>query len=298
MKRVYFDVGFDIAAAGGQGVGGAMTRFGLNGATTGDAVSLEADLRLAAGAGYQGVELRDTKIERYLAAGGALEAVRGLARDLGLEVYSINALEDATLRTGAALAQVVARGRLLARWARALDCSAIVAVPSILPPGGLTAAEVRARTVAALRALLVGTAEFGVRVGFEFLGFPTCSVNTLRAARDVLEELGEARAGLVIDAFHFYAGGSRLEDLDGLDGERLVIVHLDDAEPGPPSSLGDAQRLLPGLGVIPLAPLIERIRQTGYRGPYSLELFRPEYWARDPAALAREGLECMRRYLA
>lgn len=275
-----------------------MTRFGLNGATTGDAVGLEADLRLAADAGYQGVELRDTKIERYLAAGGALEAVRRLARDLGVEVYSVNALEDATLCTGAALAQVVERGRLMARWARALDCPAIVAVPSFLPPGGLTAAEVRARTVAALRALLVGTAEFDVRVGFEFLGFPTCSVNTLRAARAVLDELGEARAGLVIDAFHFYAGGSRLEDLDGLDGERLVIVHLDDAEPGPPASLGDAQRLLPGLGVIPLAPLIERIRRTGYRGPYSLELFRPEYWARDPAALAREGLERMRRYLA
>lgn len=275
-----------------------MTRFGLNGATTGEAVGLEADLRLAAAAGYQGVELRDTKIERYLAAGGTLEAARALARTLGLEVYTVNALEDATLRTGEALARVVERGRLLARWARALDCPAIVAVPSFLPPDGLSATEVRARTVAALRALVAGTAESGVRVGFEFLGFPTCSVNTLRAARDVLDELGEARVGLVIDAFHFYVGGSRLEDLDGLDDERLLIVHLDDAEAGAPSALGDAQRLLPGLGVIPLAPLIERIRRTGYGGPYSLELFRPEYWARDPVALAREGLERMRRYVA
>jgi 2-keto-myo-inositol isomerase len=275
-----------------------MPRFGLNGATTGEGVGLEADLRLAADAGYQGVELRDTKIARYLASGGTLEAARDLARTVGVDVLSVNALEDATLRTGDALAQAVERCRLLARWARALDCPTVVAVPSVLPPGGLAAATVRARTVEALRALVAAAAESGVRVGFEFLGFPTCSVNTLRAARDVLDELGHPDAGLVIDAFHVYAGGSSPDDLDGLDGARIFMVHLDDAEPGPPSELRDAHRLLPGRGVVPLAPLIERVQRTGYTGAYSLELFRPEYWTWDPGVLARQGLESMRRLFA
>jgi 2-keto-myo-inositol isomerase len=107
--------------------------------------------------------------------------------------------------------------------------------------------------------------------------------------------MDDPRVGLVIDAFHFYAGGSRVEDLDGLAGDRLCIVHLDDAEPGDPATLTDAQRLWPGEGVIPLRPLLQRIEQIGYRGAYSLELFRPEYWVMDPAEVARQGLERMKR---
>jgi len=136
---------------------------------------------------------------------------------------------------------------------------------------------------------------FGVKVGFEFLGFRTCSVNTLRVARDILDEVGDPTAGLVIDTFHFYAGGSRLEDLDGLDAARVFVVHVDDAEPGDPAGLGDSHRLLPGEGVIPLKAMITRLEEAGYRGTYSLELFRPEYWAWPPAEIARRGLDSMVR---
>lgn len=270
-------------------------RFGLNGATTGERVDLLTDLRVAADAGYQVVELRDAKIERYLASGGTPEALRDRVRALGLQVLSVNALEDATLRTGDALDAVLARGRTLCAWAAALDCPYVVAVPSFLPPDGLGEAEVLARTVAALRGLAAVAAPLGVQVGFEFLGFPTCSVNTIRAARGVVDAVGDPRVGLVIDAFHFYVGGSRLEDLEGLDGSRVFIVHLDDAEAGDPTGLTDAQRLLPGEGVIPLGALMARLQAAGYRGVYSLELFRPEYWAWDPGELARRGLEAMRQ---
>src|SRR3990172_7104571 len=47
-----------------------MPLFGLNGATTGEEATLEIDIRAAAQAGYEYVELRDTKIERYLTGGG------------------------------------------------------------------------------------------------------------------------------------------------------------------------------------------------------------------------------------
>jgi 2-keto-myo-inositol isomerase len=149
--------------------------------------------------------------------------------------------------------------------------------------------------VAALRQMASIAGGYGINVGFEFLGFPTCSVNTLGAARRIVEEVGDPRVGIVIDAFHFYTGGSRLEDLDGLDGARIFIVHLDDAEPGEPSGLTDAHRLMPGDGVIPLRPLLARLEGAGYRGAYSLELFRPEFWAMDPEAVAKRGLQSMER---
>jgi 2-keto-myo-inositol isomerase len=272
-----------------------MRTFGLNGATTGEGADLTTDIRVAGAAGYQVVELRDTKIERYLTSGGTMAALRDLVKHAGVGVLSLNALEDSTLRVGDALRPVLGRARTFCEWAKGLDCPYIISVPSFLPPGGLSEAEIRGRTVAALRQMAAIAADFGVSVGFEFLGFPTCSVNTLGAARRIVEEVGDPQVGIVIDVFHFYAGGSRLEDLDSLDGARVFIVHLDDAEPGEPSGLTDAHRLMPGDGVIPLKPLVSRLEDTGYQGAYSLELFRPEFWAMDPEAVAKRGLESMQR---
>lgn len=274
-----------------------MRQFGLNGATTGEHVDIETDIRVAGEAGYTAVELRDTKIERYLGSGGTLPSLRGRLRDAGVEVLSINALEDSTLRTGARLEEILARCRVFCEWARALDAPYVVAVPSFMATGsaGPMDSGMRSQTVAALAAMAGVAREFEVKVGFELLGFRTCSVNTLRDARGILDEVGDPTVGLVVDAFHFYAGGSKLEDLDGLDGSRVFIVHVDDAEPGDPAGLTDAQRLLPGEGVIPLKPMIARLETAGYRGAYSLELFRPEYWAWPPAELARRGYDSMAR---
>ncbi|MGH2404124.1 MAG: sugar phosphate isomerase/epimerase family protein [bacterium] len=288
-----------------------MAQFGFNGATTGDGTDVETDIRAAAQAGYQFVELRDTKIARYLSSGGNLTSLRALMAQAGIAALSVNALEDSTLRERAAFEEVIGRCRTLCEWAQALDCPYVVAVPSFLrtapdagrSPGarrevGLSEIEVRRRSAAALRAMIAVAEEFGVQLGFEFLGFPSCSVSTLRAARGIVDDVADSRAGLVIDAFHFYVGGSRPEDLDGLDPSRVFIVHLDDAPAGEPSTLTDAQRLLPGEGVIPLRALIDRLQAAGYGGAYSLELFRPEYWTWDPVVLARRGLEGMRRVVA
>lgn len=254
------------------------------------------------------MELRDAKIERYLHSGGTLESLSGLLRATGLRALSVNALENSTLATGEAAQRSLARCRILCEWAAALDCPYVVAVPSFMPPQGLgtggagggrpSEADVRQRSAAALRRMAEEARRFGVRVGFEFLGFPACSVSTVRAARGIVADVDDSGVGLVLDAFHFYIGGSQPEDLDGLDAARIFIVHLDDAEPGEPASLSDAQRLLPGEGVIPLRALVGRLQAAGYRGAYSLELFRPEYWAWDPVELARRGLEGMRRLVA
>ena len=274
-----------------------MPRFGLNGATTGATVNVETDIRVAGQAGYQAIELRDDKIERYLAAGHSLASLADRVRSAGLEVLSINALEDATLMAVEQASARLARWRKLCEWAAALDAPYAIAVPSLL--GGTPPSEdqIRTRSIESLRALAAVAREFDVQVGFEFLG-PLASVNTLRSARRIIEAIDDPSVGLVIDAFHFYVGGSRVTDLDGLDPSRLFLVHLDDAEPGDASGLSDAQRLLPGDGVVPLDALVRALERSGYRGVYSLELSRPEYWTWDPTDLARRGLEAMERLFA
>ena len=262
-----------------------MRRLGLNGATTGPA-DLLTDVRAAQLAGYHALEIRDTKLQAYLDGGGTLYVLRQQIADAGLEVASVNALENSTLATGAAREAVLRRCRTLCEWAAALDCPYVVAVPS--PREAVSDPDqVEPLTVDALRALAQVAERYGVRVGFEFLGFSSCSVRTLASARRIVEAVGHPGVGLVLDAFHFYVGGSTWEMLEGLPGDRLFLVHLDDAEPGPPQTLTDARRLLPGDGVIPLRELVRRLDALGYRGVYSVELFRPEYYRWDPVELAR-----------
>jgi 2-keto-myo-inositol isomerase len=267
-------------------------RYGLNGSTTGPA-PLAADIAAAAQAGFRYLELRDTKIEAWLRE-RSLEGLRAEFEQAGVAPLSVNALEDATLsRDPRAIA---VRCHHLCRWARAIGAPYVVAVPSFLEAGAHPDAGVRVRTVAALRNLAGIAEEYGLQLGFEFLGFGRCSVNTLAAARAIVDAVGDSRVGLVIDTFHFYVGHSTGEMLDGLDPQRLFIVHLDDAEDRPRAELTDAHRLLPGRGAIPLVRFVRQLEALGYRGAYSVELFRPEYYTWDPVHLAREARAALDRF--
>jgi 2-keto-myo-inositol isomerase len=266
-------------------------RFGLNGATTGPR-DLLTDLHAAREAGYQALEFRDSKVQAYLQGSRSLYALRHDLSDAGLEVASFNALEHATLATGDARLAALRRCRVLCEWAAALDCPYIVAVPS--PSTDVREPErIPEMTVDALRAMAAVAKPYRVRVGFEFLGFATCSVNTLAMARQIVETVKDPAVGLVLDVFHFYVGGSTVEMLAGLKAEQLFLVHLDDAENRPRQTLTDAHRLLPGDGVIPLQDLVGRVEALGYRGVYSIELFRPEYYEWEPVQLARVALQKM-----
>ncbi len=93
----------------------------------------------------------------------------------------------------------------------------------------------------------------------------------------------------MIDSFHFYAGGSTIESIEALDPERLFIFHINDAEDLPREELEDKHRLLPGLGILPLPSIIGALKRIGYDRVTSVEIFRPEYWERDPFELAKDA---------
>jgi 2-keto-myo-inositol isomerase len=136
-------------------------------------------------------------------------------------------------------------------------------------------------------------ARSGVRVAFEFLGFGDCPINDPELAARVID--GVPGSDLVIDSCHWHASGGG--PLDGFPIGRLAMVHLNDAPAKPPRTIEDADRVLPSLGVIDLARLVELLRTKGYGGPWSLETFNPDYWARDPEAIAVEGFRLSRQVL-
>ena len=153
-------------------------------------------------------------------------------------------------------------------------------------------------SVRVLRELASIAERHGVSLALEFIGQKDCSVQTLDLADEIVQKVNRRNIGLVIDSFHFYIGGSTIKMIDALDSKRLFIFHIDDAEDVPRDQLTDAHRLLPGLGILPLKEIIAALRRIGYDANASVEIFRPEYWERDPLELAREAKAAVERVLA
>lgn len=260
----------------------------LNGATTMRA-DLETDIAVAAKAGYALIEIWGAKLERYLQTHTPAD-LAALLKKAGISPYSINSIEQINLRSADDYENIQAACRRYAQIAQAIACPNIVVVPSPLR-GAVTQAEIRDNAVEVLRDLSAIAAPYGVQLAFEMLGQAQCSVSTFSAAWEIVRRADRANVGLVLDTFHFYAGGSRLGSIMDMDARKLFIFHINDAEPGDPAGLTDAQRLLPGLGVIPLNDICRGLRNAGYKHMASIEIFRPEYWDWDPLRLATEAHE-------
>jgi 2-keto-myo-inositol isomerase len=72
------------------------------------------------------------------------------------------------------------------------------------------------------------------------------------------------------------------------------VFHMNDYPANPPrESIGDADRVYPGDGVAPLAEILRTMREVGFDGHLSIELFNETYWKQDPNEVARTALKKM-----
>ena len=259
-------------------------KIAINGATTMTA-DLETDIRAAAAAGYDLVELRSTKLYRYL-EDHALEDLKALLAETGIGVLSINTLEHITWRSDEDYAAIKDECRRLSEISAAIGCQYVLSVPGALRQGPKTEQEIIDESVRVLNELADVAEPHGVKIGFEFLGEVGNSVQTLDLASRIVDLVGRESVGNVIDTYHFYAGGSSFNALENLDPEKLFIFHINGAEDLPKEQLNDSKRLYPGEGILPIAEMKVILDKIGYDGPASVEIFRPEYWEQDPFEVA------------
>jgi sugar phosphate isomerase/epimerase len=136
--------------------------------------------------------------------------------------------------------------------------------------------------------------EFGVRPAFEYLGFVQ-DIKTIDDAIEIIEGAAHPEACVVLDPFHCYVGGGGIESISRLRAEQVAISHFNDAPAEPaPHTQRDPDRVMPGDGAIDLKRYCDLLRQIGYTGFLSLELFREDLWQQNPLDVARLGLEKMK----
>ena len=263
-----------------------IDRVYLNGSTL-MTTPTERVLAIAREAGYAGIEAR---AERLLKDADEVRATAQAASPgdvLSLNGISLRLRADARADTPAIEADLESRLAVC----RALGARYLLAVAPRAPGLGAEAALEGIRH--ALHLVSRRAADEGVGVAFEFLGFRDCPLNTPALAGRAVE--GMPGVDVVLDSCHWHASGGG--PLDGFPIDRLAVVHLNDAPSKPPAELEDADRLLPGEGVIDLAGLVAMLRAGGFSGPWSVETFNPLHWSADPEAVARQGFAAVERVL-
>jgi 2-keto-myo-inositol isomerase len=258
----------------------------LNGATLMTTPTPEV-LAIARETGYAGIEAR---AERLLKDASEVRATAKMAHPA--EVLTLNGVA-LTVRPDGRIDRALIEADLASRLeiCREIGSPYLLAIPPRAP--GLETRLAIPGTRDALELARDRGDTLGIRIAFEFLGFGDCPINTPDIAAQTVD--GIDGISLVLDSCHWHASGS--QPLSHYPVERLALVHVNDAPAKPPREIEDADRLLPGDGVIRLADLFADLEARGYSGPVSLETFNPTYWADDPLAVARRGRTAIVRVL-
>ncbi len=258
---------------------------GYNQATTLEKSDVETDLKYCEKYGYKFIEFQMAQLNKYLEKQDA-KKLKGMLDAKGIKTYSLNALEFFNLKKGEEFDEVKSRFIRMCKIAESLQCVTIIVVPSPNKTK-LSNTQIKEDALEALNVLADIGQKYNIRLAFEFLGFKDTSVNSFTQCYDIINAVNRDNVGLVLDCFHFYAGGSNPEELREADPEKIFVFHINDSINLPLQKLQDSDRVWPGEGVIPLNKILGILKEIGFDGVATVELFNPEYWKWDPEKTIR-----------
>lgn len=252
----------------------------------GNHLAVPAQIDVAANAGYDAIEPWARDIEAYTAKGGALKDLAKRIADSGLSVEDVIAfnawLDDDSTR----------RANSMENLKREMDMVAQVGGKRIATPPGNNGENVSLdHAIEYYRAALELGQRMGVQPLLELWGRSSV-LGPLSHGAYVAIGTGRPDASMLLDIFHLYKSGSSFASLNQVNGGALQVIHINDYPAADdPSKLTDADRVYPGDGVAPLRKIFRDLRDNGFRGVLSLELFNQEYWKMSAEENARMGLE-------
>ncbi len=263
----------------------------FNGATT-IKTDLLTDIRCASQAGFKALEIWKTKLLTELEERN-IGFIAKQFRDYSLLPSTINSVEQFTFCED--FEQKKKEFESLSKLANKIGVSTIIVVPGFVK-SQLPLEKIKEETVKALREFSDLAKLYDVKIGFEVLGFENCSVNNIKTAYEIIKATDRENVGLVIDSFHFFVGKSFLDDLRKIPSDRIYVVHINDL-PELNRKPQDSDRVMPGDGILPLKEFINIVRQGGYQGVISVELFNQNYWQLDPCLVTKEAYDKLIRLL-
>jgi 2-keto-myo-inositol isomerase len=238
------------------------------------------------------IELWFTKLENYL-LGKTIADVRQLFADH--EVTAPVASYQGGLLASQGDARREAWGLFEKRLeiCRQLGVETLIVACDIPPPLHQTDLD---RVQASLVQLAQMVGKCGLRAALEFQA-QSAFGNNLQTVAALVGEVSSPHLGICLDAFHYYIGPSKPDDLGYLTVQNLFHVQLCDLADVPREVARDSQRILPGEGDIALTPILDRLRDIQYEGCVSIELMNPHIWQVGPRQFGEVGMTALRKVL-
>ncbi|MBU0495837.1 MAG: sugar phosphate isomerase/epimerase [Chloroflexi bacterium] len=244
---------------------------------------LEANARKIAGWGYDGVELaiRDPRLVDgpalldLLARHGLAAPAIGTGQAWGEEGLSYTDPDPAVRQ--AAIQRTIDHVPLAAQ-AHALIIIGLLR--GIVKPG-VSHQQAMTWLVDALQRACAAAHAGGVRICLEPINrYETTLINTVSEGLDLIERVGAANLGLLVDTFHMNIEEPVIADSIRAAGDQVHHVHV-----------ADSNRWYPGAGHVDFAGVLGALAVIGYDGWVSGEFMpRP-----DPDTAARRAIKYLRR---
>lgn len=269
-----------------------MYRLSYNEATMKKRSSLERDVQLCSQVGFAGIELRFDMIRDYLAR-HAMGDLRALLAGHGLRLAYVNALylpenihEPAVRRCF--LEQAAADLALT----REIGAPGLVLVTPMLSGRDVRIdferrcdrAAVCEGVLAVMRTLANMAASCGLKIAFEPVGFRYCAVRTVDQALQMIAQVDSDALGLTLDLFNIFVNNGCVDYsfIRTLPVGKIFQVHISDSVKPFERNIRQSDRTFCGQGVLPVHSFLRPLRQIGFEGGVSIELFNEFFWEQEP----------------
>lgn len=232
--------------------------------------TLQARAEAAAKAGWRGMGLVHADILHWIERLG-LPTVRQIFDDNGMKHREVEFLIDWHL-TGERRSVSDRVCQELLDVAAGVGATRLKCAAGLFEEGEVDVALMRD----AFAILCDKAAQYKVDVAIEFL--PFSSVNTIDKALAVSQGV-RPNGGLMVDSWHIARGGMGFEEISKIPVELIKGVEIDDANL---ELVGDVfndsthHRKCCGEGQLNLPQFVQAILDTGYRGPWGVELISAE----------------------
>jgi len=266
----------------------------LNRGTAGRDLPYEQFVKLAADAGFPGVDVDMGWAQQHGGAGALRDLLASHNQKPGGWGPAVQWRDDI-----AKLDEGLTAFDAQAKIARELGIDSCATY--ILPSSDLPLAENWSFHVQRLRRIAEVLAHHGLRFGLEFVAphhlrrkWKHEFIFTPGQMLELAAEVGE-NVGLLVDCFHVHTAGEPQQRVAEIPAGKIVLAHLNDAPKLPVHEVEDGNRLLPGEGAIDTAAFIAALKRAGYDGPVSLEVFSADLRAMPPLDAAKRAWAATQR---
>ena len=233
--------------------------------------TFEQDVEAYARLGVSAIEVCEAKLDPV-----RMEEQIALPAAHGLEITSIQPatrtlFPSRSQPTPLDISERLARFRgTITRLAPFVPSAVFVTNTGIPPEGDMQ--RVWDTSIQEYRALADFAAGHGARVALEPLNASIVNIETavwtLAQAMQIVRAVDHTSFGICLDCWNVWQNADILEGIREA-GERIFVVQISDWRT--PRSFED--RLIPGQGEIPLPAFLRAVRESGFTGAYSVEIF-------------------------